>query len=269
MDILTHTLSGFAVGTVITSFSKRGLKEKSLIFGIGGFAGALPDIDAISLWSGFDSTFGQVFNLSHSGREIYSAKFWYSHHAFMHSIAAALLISAVIGILIYVIGVRFRKFQLHGIVESFKRNRLLIFSFILGFLVHLLEDMPTPASSWGGVNLFWPLNSYVGGYGAIWWWNNYDLFIIVLSVMTINLTLLGFSRIRKNMRSKIIVGVFILGFLFAIVQIKTRNFDFAYSVSTKSYHEFELKSKKLQREILGDRLFKRMKDFDNKLKIHF
>ena len=69
MDILTHTLSGVAIGTVVSSFSNRGILDKVTIVLISGFAGALPDFDAISLWSGFDSTIGSFFNLPIGGNK--------------------------------------------------------------------------------------------------------------------------------------------------------------------------------------------------------
>ena len=60
MDIITHTLSGVATGTVVMSFSPKGYKAKLGILSISGFGAALPDLDAISLWSRFDNLFGRV-----------------------------------------------------------------------------------------------------------------------------------------------------------------------------------------------------------------
>ena len=269
MDILTHTLSGFAVGTVIASFSKKGVKEKLLIIGTGGLAGALPDLDAISLWSRFDSTIGNFFKLETTGREIYSGKYRYSHHAFMHSIAAALFITLLLGIISYVICNKFRKQNISKLYKYFIKNKLIHYSFILGFLIHLIEDMPTPASVWGGVNLFWPAKTYVGGAGKIWWWNNYDLFLIVLGVVIINSILHTFSFMNSKIKAKIITLVFILGFTLSLKQIHAREYNFAYTGHTNKYSEFEAKSKAIQKEILGKRLHSVMESFDNKLSIYF
>ena len=52
------TLTGVAVGTVIATVSGTSWKHKSLIVFFGGLGGALPDFDAISLWSRFDATIG-------------------------------------------------------------------------------------------------------------------------------------------------------------------------------------------------------------------
>lgn len=269
MDILTHTLSGIAVGTVAISFLKQSMKEKLLIVAVCGFAGALPDIDAISLWSGFDSTFGKLFNLSHTGREIYSAKFWYSHHAFMHSLLAGVLFAGVIGAIKYLFEVRFKKLTINGLLSSIHKNKLLLIAFVAAFTIHLMEDMVTPASTWGGVNFFFPSKSYIGGTGDIWWWNNYDVFLIVVGVILVNLILLGAKRFVKFDVRKFTVGVIIIAFVFALVQIKTRDFDFAYSGYSNKYNEFEAQSKQQQKDILGEKLFQVMERFDNKLKIYF
>lgn len=91
MDILIHAFSGLAVGTVVSSFADVGCKERAGIILLSGGAAAMPDIDAVSLWSQFDSTIGPFFNLTEPGKKIYSAQYWYSHHGLMHSAAAALM----------------------------------------------------------------------------------------------------------------------------------------------------------------------------------
>lgn len=269
MDILTHTLSGVAIGTVVSSFANSGFKNKLKIVLISGFAGALPDFDAISLWSGFDSTIGDFFNLSASGKEIYSGKYWYSHHAFFHSVFASILIAGIFGLISYLIDSRFKRLQNKSFIDSLKQKRILLIGFILGFIIHLIEDMPTPASTWGGVNFFWPSKSYIGGTGDIWWWNNYDIFLIVVGVIVANFSLHLIKRFVNIDLRKITVGVFIIGFSFAVIQIKTRDYDFAYKGHAVRYQEFEDISKQLQKEILGDKLYRLMENFDNKLKIYF
>jgi inner membrane protein len=163
MDILTHILSGVAVGSLASSFSKSGWIDKLKIIAVSAFAAALPDFDAISLWSGFDSSFGKLFSLPASGREIYSGKYWYSHHAFLHSIPAVILFAGVLGFVFYLFESKIMRGKDRKLLGSIRKNRIVLIAFVLGFLVHLLEDMPTPASTWGGVNLFWPNSSYIGG----------------------------------------------------------------------------------------------------------
>ena len=105
MDILTHALSGIAVGSVLVTCSKKGLSDKIFVISLSCFGGVLPDFDALSLWSGFDQTFGSWFGLAHSGKEIYFSKFWYSHHGLLHSSFAAFFVMFFISIVIWAIGV--------------------------------------------------------------------------------------------------------------------------------------------------------------------
>lgn len=267
MDILTHTLSGVAVGTVVASFDTSGIKNKAKIILISGFAGALPDLDAISMWSGFDNTIGSFFDLPAKGREIYSAKYWYSHHAFLHSAFAAFIIAFLWSLFFFLKDFIVKKKK--GYLNSLRENYLLLIGFFFGFIIHLLEDMPTPSSSWGGVNFFWPSQSYIGGTGDIWWWNNYDIFLIVLTVIITNIFVLLLQKFISMAANKITVMVFILGLAAAFYQIKTRGFDFAYSGHTSKYQEYEIKSKEIQKEILGERVYSIMEKFDNKLRIYF
>ncbi len=59
MDILSHSLSGVALSTVLLPFSKFGTKGKTFMLLAGASGGFLPDFDAISLWTGFDLTIGR------------------------------------------------------------------------------------------------------------------------------------------------------------------------------------------------------------------
>lgn len=260
MDILTHSLSGLAIGTVLSSYSDKNIKPKIGIIMLAGFAAAVPDLDAISLWSKFDNTIGKVFSLSHKGNEIYYSKFWYSHHGFLHSIIAGILITLFLGILIYL----FKK------KKTFSLNQKLAFvGLFLGFLIHLFEDMPTPSSVWGGVNLLWPLKPYIGGSGDIWWWNNYDLLIIIFIVVCINLLTLVAEHFIKFKAYKLTTIVFIFGFILSIIQIKSRGIEFNYTGFTSRFNELELKSKEVQKHILGDKIYNIMLSIDSHLPINF
>ena len=269
MDILTHALSGVAFGTVISGMSNCKFRNRMGFITIGGFGGVLPDIDAISLWSRFDSTFGRLFGLSHSGKDIYSAKFWYSHHGFMHSFMACLLLGLLLGFVFYFVQTRFRTFGFKSLVKIFKDNWLYLLVFIFGFILHLLGDLPTPSSSWNGINLFWPSKHYIGGTGEIWWWNNYDIFLIILSIIIINVITIFIGRLAIIKVLKITISIFLLGFVMIIYQIKTRTFDFNYEGHTTKYDFYEQKSKEIQKQILGTKLYGFMVGFDNKLKINF
>ncbi len=251
MDIVTHTLSGIAVGTVIAIHKKS---NKSIL--LGGFGGALPDVDAISLWSGFDAIFGKLLGLSHSGHEIYFGKYWYSHHAFMHSSIAAFLMG----------------FLVFGICKTYKNKNAFSYglALCLGFIMHLLGDMPTPGSIWGGVDLWWPLGQYIGGTGNVWWWNNYDVFLIALTVVCINLVFLAIGNFVKNeILKKACLLVFLIGFALSAYQIKTRGYDFDYTGFSTDFGTKEQKSLEIQRKILGERIYHTMRVLDENIHLNF
>ena len=266
MDILTHICSGVAGATVVASFSKK-TSMRLKILACGAVGGAFPDIDAISMGSRFDSTFGKIFHLSHSGKVIYGEKFWYSHHAFFHSILAALLIVLIFGLVSYGIYKAVCKNRKDTFFIYFKNNILIAISFITGYLLHLFGDMPTPASVWGGVNLFFPCESYIGGSGKIWWWNNYDIFLLIVLCVLINGVLL--FTLKQNLQRKAVLIVAALTFLLVEIQTNTREYDYAYSGNTNRYIEMEQQSKKEQERILGKRIYSCMEWLDRHLPVHF
>ncbi len=266
MDIISHTLTGIAVGTVVATVSNGSWKRKGLIILAGGFGGALPDFDAISLWSKFDSTIGSAFNLEASGKQIYFGKFWYSHHAAFHSILAPIIL---ILISIFVGSIFGKNFGISKVKANVIKRKFSLLAFFFGFIFHLLEDMPTPASVWGGVNLLFPSSNYVGGFGKIWWWNNYDLVLIIFGVIILNLLLNLIPKISHQSRIKGTIAVFTFGLFLGLVQINTRTTDFSYTGHTSNYDKLEADSKLIQREILGEKLFKIMTEIDNKIPLNF
>ena len=261
MDIYTHALSGLAVGTVAGVFAKK-LHPGCFLLS-GAFAATLPDVDVISLWSKFDGTFGKVFGLTHRGVDIYSGKFWYSHHAFFHSLVAALLFASLFVSILYFIKLRKNK------TIPLRDYGLLFAAFLTAYGIHLWEDMPTPASAWGGVNLLWPLKTYTGGTGKIWWWNNYDLFLIALSVSAVNGVLLLFRRRLKSRAGRLSLLVFIMGLGLGIYQIHHRQTDYAYTGFTKKFDTLEQQSIKEQQRILNKPLFDAMRRFDRRVPGNF
>ena len=266
MDILIHISSGVASATAIAAFAGKQSVKRWQILAAGAIGGAFPDIDAVSMWSRFDATFGRLFGLNHSGQVIYGEKFWYSHHAFFHSIMASLLFAAVFGLLAYSI-YRLKHKTTHSFFRFFKKNIFIIIAFIAGYILHLLGDMPTPASVWGGVNLFWPSNNYIGGSGKIWWWNNYDIFLLIVLCIIINgILLFAFKRkIQKIMI--ILVSAFTI--LLIEIQINNRKYDYAYNSHTSHYEEMERHSKEEQKRILGKPLYSTMEYLDRHLPFQF
>lgn len=266
MDIISHSLSGVAAGTVVATVSNCSWKRKGLIIMAGGFGGFLPDFDAISLWSKFDSTIGAFLNLEHKGKEIYFGKFWYSHHSALHSIVAPILL---ILLSVFLRSIRKKSFNTSQIIEQVKNRKYSFLAFFVGFLFHLLEDMPTPACVWGGVNFFFPSSNYVGGYGKIWWWNNYDLVLIIVGVILLNLLVNVVPKRFYRVKLKTSVSVLVIGIVLFLIQMNTRPVDFAYTGHTVNYQKMEQSSKQIQKEILGDRLFQFMMYLDNKIPLNF
>ena len=256
MDILTHTFSGFACGTVVASLHQGSLFDKVGIVLAGSIGGCLPDLDAISLWSGFDQYIGSVLSLP-SGREIYFGKFWYSHHCFMHSLAALIFL----GVIYFLLRICSR--PAGSVFSGYHLYSVLGFSF--GYLMHLLEDLPTPSGSWGGINLFWPLTKYYGGTGEIWWWNNYDIFLIVVTVCLINAVLMLLPNQFNKVKRLLPICVLVCGITLSVFQIKSRNFDFNASSFTEKEH-ISLEKQKL---ILGNRLFEVMRLVDKAVMLNF
>lgn len=265
MDILTHIISGTAAGTVVAGLSHKSTKYRIATVAFGSFGGFFPDLDVISMWSGFDSTFGRLFNLQHTGKEIFDAQFWYSHHGFLHSLAGSFIVTFLIGIFIYLFLDRgFKNFSAKALISSFKNRKEWLTAFIAGFVIHTIEDMPTPSGGWQGVNFWWPLKTYTGGTGETWWWNNYDIFLIVSAIAGINILLLFF--IKKIDLRKFTLIVFIAGMSLALYQVKTRSFD---CNKYKRRGVCERKSIQKQKEILGDKVVFIMQKIDMLLPVAF
>lgn len=263
LDILTHTLSGVAVATCVVTFVPR-VKDRLGILLVGALGGAFPDLDAISLWSRFDGTIGKLFALPAKGSVIYSSKYWYSHHGFLHSLLGSVLIGLILMCFLYLIQRNKESFL------SFLQSKKLYFlTFILAYWAHLAGDLPTPSSAWGGIALFWPSLDYVGGSGKIWWWNNYDIFLIIVLCVVLNLAVLAFSKYLKNRIKVVSTTIFTICLVFIIFQVNTRHFNYAYSNDSSRYAEMEQKSKEEQKRILGTPLYNMMVSFDSKLKIYF
>nr|WP_321412019.1 metal-dependent hydrolase [uncultured Carboxylicivirga sp.] len=252
MDILTHGLTGMALSTAVAAQTSSSWKGKLWIGIAGGFGGILPDVDVISKWGGFDTTFGKWFNLQQSGHEIFWDTHWYSHHVFTHSVVGSLFF-ILIGSLIYMAYAK-----AFGITSL---NRLVWYSiaFFMGYMGHLTEDMITPGGSWDGIAFFWPSAHFTGGWGKVWWWNNYDLFLIVVAALTINTGLI-ITRYKTALLTKITILAAILLFT---IQIERRNHNFNLSENKEEL------SKELQKQYLGETIFKIMQKADDIIPVAF
>ena len=266
MDILTHTLTGAAAGTVAASFLRGGAGRQTSIVLLSALGGALPDVDALSLWSGFDATIGRWLNLQHSGHSIYFSTFWYSHHGFMHSLAAALLL-IVAGWAVASVFSSMRGAS-PALAGKLKHKILPASGFAGGYILAILEDMPTPSGVWGGVRFWWPSGTYIGGTGDIWWWNNYDLFLIVAAVVILNILLLLILR-TSPLKRLMPALVMLVGLGLFLYQIHGRDMDFNYHEYRPNPAQLEQQSLQLQQELLGPRLYGIMHRFDEKLPVAF
>ena len=74
---------------------------------------------------------------------------------------------------------------------------------------------------------------------------------------------------RKYPIGKVSIGVFLIGLLLSLYQIKTRNYNFAYEGHTPQYAVYENKSKEIQKKILGETVFHWMEQLDKKLPVYF
>lgn len=266
MDILIHTLSGTTTAAFISTFSNSSRSTKLLWVLIGGFAGALPDMDAISLWSKFDGTIGKWLHLSHSGMEIYFGKFWYSHHGFFHSLIAALLLSFLFICIRKIVS---KKTHWKEYVKL-KETQFVFAVFFFAYVSHLIGDLPTPGAAWGGIRLFFPFEMYIGGYGATWWWNNYDVFLyLTIATLFFVLIILLENRFSKSDIIKFSLGLYIFSISLSTYSITHRSIDYAYTGNTSRYDYYERTSKMDQYNKLGSWTYGKMRKLDIKLPVYF
>jgi inner membrane protein len=259
MDILIHTTSGMLMGSTIAACNPWQLKSSHRFWLgallLGGLSGAFPDLDAISQWSRFDATIGHWFSLA-SGDEIYSGRFWYSHHAFTHSLLASFLFATMIWTITFFTHrtspVRREKSRHFGLIA------------LLGWNAHLAGDLPTPQGSWDGIAYWWPSQEYIGGTGHTFWWNNYDIFLLIVLALIAH-TLLHFIKIKRQAWASSFITS--LTILLIIVQLNDRPMNF--NDRTLPYQDRERISLAYQQEQLGDRLYYWMVKFDSWLPVYF
>lgn len=248
MDIVTHILSGAVLGAVPAILLCKRRVTRIGVVALGSFAAALPDIDAISHWSGFDDTFGGWLVLSQSGRDIYSDTHWYSHHGFTHSLLSAMLFAATVWLIMR--------------CQRDKKTFAFVLASLGGYMVHLLGDMITPGGSWGGIRLLYPLDSYFGGWGKVWWWNNYDLFLITVVALLLAFVLAIMWR-RYERKGILLTVTLWIAMISTMVLSSNSNFN------RGRYADNEIKSKAIQQNRLPASLYKVMEWFDKKLPVLF
>lgn len=264
MDILTHTLTGVCAGGAVASLTQKSPWKRALIVGWGAVGAVLPDMDTITLWSQFDTVIGSPLNLSMRGAEIYFGNYWYSHHNWTHSLFAAVLAAGLMGLASYL----FRRLAPTApSIKNFLGSHIGYFGALFaGYLMHLLGDLPTPGHIWHGIKLFWPLETPVGGTGHLWWWNNYDIFLLVASGALAILSALILNHLLQRSWLKYLpLTFFIITVLSAAHQIAHRPVRFTESAFAKN----ERQSLAIQKAILGNRVYRIMVSMDRQVAIHF
>jgi inner membrane protein len=268
MDIFTHTLSGMAAATAVAALSGRSLKDQFLIICCGAAGAMLPDLDALTRWPDFDAVIGKALDLSRTGRDIYYGHHWYSHHGFMHSLAAAAIFTLA-GALLRYLYCRLRSGVRSASAVIMNASGFLL-AFFFGYLMHLLGDLPTPDAAWNGIRLFWPLSPFVGGFGYIWWWNNYDIFLIFLVGGALNAALIVANRyLKRRLLRTAPTLIFLCMICAALFQITHRPARFSSAGNPAGHAEKEHQSLAIQRDILGERLYGIMNALDRKIPIPF
>lgn len=128
-------------------------------------------------------------------------------------------------------------------------NSIYFIVFVLGYWAHLEGDLPTPASVWGGIAFGCPFSVYWGGYGKIWWWNNYDIFLLVFLSIFLVLFVPVVSKWIKERAKLFSVSLLAITLMLITIQINTRQYNYAYTNDSSGYAQMEENSKKEQERI--------------------
>lgn len=265
MDIFTHMAAG-ALSGGCAALVIRGAPAKvvaALCWGaLGGF---LPDVDAVSRVPSFDATIGRLLRLQ-PGEIVYAGSEWYSHHHFTHSLLAALgasfLLAGLMGLERLVFGASH---------DGRRKVRILMApaALLAGYLLHLAGDLVTPASVWGGIQLFWPLDTMVGGWGWAWWFNNYDVFVVQVA----GLLLLGLVSLvpgtRPVMARVLPACVLALVLAASVLLLQLRPHDYAYTGHAPDYWALEEASLADQQQLLPSDIYQLMCSFDAAMPLPF
>ena len=186
----------------------------------------------------------------------------------MHSLAAAAIFTLA-GALLRYLYCRLRSGVRSASAVIMNASGFLL-AFFFGYLMHLLGDLPTPDAAWNGIRLFWPLSPFVGGFGYIWWWNNYDIFLIFLVGGALNAALIVANRyLKRRLLRTAPTLIFLCMICAALFQITHRPARFSSAGNPAGHAEKEHQSLAIQRDILGERLYGIMNALDRKIPIPF
>lgn len=264
MDAVTNVLLGIFAGLIVAGWNRSRPAQRLKLILIGVIGATLPSVDEITLWAGFDEYIAPIFQLDTPGHILYFSKVWYGHQGFFHSLLAAALCSLLIGLVLstwyYYIERGTSTWQ-----AAFRYMGIYMATTALGFCLHLCGDLVAPGGPWEGIRLFYPLDQYVGGWGLTWWWNNYDLdLIILLSISICAIFLHTAHPLKKGFR---MMPTLVLGCCMLTIswQLSQRSFDF----NVDSYVAREAASKHIQRQVLGESVTQWMEWIDRRLPVYF
>ena len=265
MDIFTHVVAGGLAGGCVALMIRGATARVAAACSWGALGGFLPDIDAATRVPGFDASIGRWLQLQ-PGELIYAGGEWYSHHHFTHSLVAALgaalVVAGLLGLERAVLGAGY---------DRARTVRVLVApsALLAGYLLHLVGDLVTPASVWGGVQLLWPLDTMVGGWGWAWWFNNYDLFLVQLAGLA-GLGLVSLvPRTRPVLARALPASLLALVLLVCSALLQLREHDYAYRGHAPDYWALEEASLDEQRLILPPELYELMIGFDAAMPLPF
>ncbi len=264
MDIITQVLSGICAATGVAALCRCRPTQRVKIVLMGAVGGAFPDLDTMTIWPGFDQTFGTWLGLNQSGTEIYFGQAWYSHQGFFHSLLGFVLFTLLAWLSssqVYARGFR----RAPSVLSAAGYLGPYFVAFALGYGLHLLGDLFTPGGPWGGIRLFFPLDTYIGGWGKVWWWNNYDVALILVLGIIINLfSLFSFSMFSLAGRFTPI-AVFVCTLILIGYQFNLRDFNYNHH----GYTVREQASLQFQQQHLPHKLYRFMRRIDQKLPVYF
>lgn len=166
MTPIEHTLCGALAGSLVAYGCPGPPRGRHHWIAWAAVGAAAPDLDAISLLFSHATYFGKA---------------WYSHRAFLHSIAGALFLAMLLPAL-------YAAFRRGGSTTQEGRRRWLYSSAAAlfgGALIHLLGDLPTPPGPWDGLPLFFPLPFRVGGWSHIGWVNAALIYLLAAAALAV------------------------------------------------------------------------------------
>jgi hypothetical protein len=223
-------------------------------------AGALfADIDSLSVWP-WERWLGFPLFDPDAAAQVYASHRWYAHQAFSHSLLGMFLIT--LSFWVASSGLHSRLFhRAPRFGSSFAYLAPYWAGWGIGYVLHLAEDLFTPAGPWGGIALAFPSDQYIGGWGWVWWWNNYDIQLILLAAFAVHALMIFWSPVGKKGVRLFPVFVMLLASTWIGLQIHRRHYDF----NRLNFTANEQFSHRFAQDALGENLYQAFYALDRKV----